>query len=740
MRCGRAVVVAPMPDGSTTVGFETFPSPVAPVSEKTGKRSISQCGSGEYRCDDGQCIAKALHCDRKYDCADGSDEMKCDYFLASLRQREGQQHQQSAQHRERILTLNHEHSEEHEEHRQDLLTDDEYDELRGECTDQEFRCPYLAETKCFHYDKLCDGVDDCGDGSDEANCESGSHEDREYNGAQETSVLADPTAHRCAPHQFTCSDDKSLECDRKYDCSDGSDETDCDYYKEAMSRRRSNGHQEEQAPRRDEEEMRRREELRRREEQERRREEEERRREEEERRREMIEQRREEEERRRGEGRHPEEESRRRDEEEERRRVEEERRRVDEERRRVEEERRRVEEERRRLEDEERRSGEGLRPEEESRRREEEERRRVEEERRRVEEERRRLIEERRRAEEEARRGGERGHPEQESRRREEEERRRMEEERRRMEEERRREQEQAQREEELARREEAQRREEHERRLLEAKRRQEEEERRREDEQRRHQAHTESPPPVQFREDYDEELPCLDHEFQCHSGECIDKRRLCDARVDCVDGSDESHCPGRHHQVQPPPPPVAPPPPSTSRDQDIDHEGASEVQISVYPTDAQVREGREVVFDCRARTADNTYYPPTRWTRVGGPLPPHAHESSGRLTINPVSLSDAGQYVCVASHGGRTVEAQAALHVQSCELSGLSRVNTFAGDFKLHQRHPLVRSARREKIRPPSGSFVFKHFNYLPQVQSDQKLLFESNLINEAAAHFTGA
>ncbi|PIO55114.1 Low-density lipoprotein receptor domain class A, partial [Teladorsagia circumcincta] len=78
----------------------------------------------------------------------------------------------------------------------------------------------------------------------------------------------------------------------------------------------------------------------------------------------------------------------------------------------------------------------------------------------------------------------------------------------------------------------------------------------------------TEEPSGVQFRDDYDDELPCLDHEFQCHSGECIDKRRLCDTRVDCADGSDESHCPGRHHQVQPlsPPGPPAPPPVSTSR------------------------------------------------------------------------------------------------------------------------------------------------------------------------------
>uniref|UniRef100_A0A0K0DQ78 Ig-like domain-containing protein n=1 Tax=Angiostrongylus cantonensis TaxID=6313 RepID=A0A0K0DQ78_ANGCA len=89
-------------------------------------------------------------------------------------------------------------------------------------------------------------------------------------------------------------------------------------------------------------------------------------------------------------------------------------------------------------------------------------------------------------------------------------------------------------------------------------------------------------------------------------------------------------------------------------------------IQITVYPSEAQVREGREVVFDCRARIADNSFYPPTRWTKVGGPLPPHAYESSGRLTIKPVSLSDSGQYACVSTHEGRTVEARTTLHVQS--------------------------------------------------------------------------
>ncbi|CAI4227289.1 unnamed protein product [Auanema sp. JU1783] len=115
---------------------------------------------------------------------------------------------------------------------------------------------------------------------------------------------------------------------------------------------------------------------------------------------------------------------------------------------------------------------------------------------------------------------------------------------------------------------------------------------------------------------------------------------------------------------------------------QDIDEDGANDVQITIYPTEASVRDGRDVTFDCRARTADNSVYPSVRWTRLGDSLPPHAHESGGRLTINPVSLADSGRYVCTATHNGQTIEAHASLNVQSYgpqDLQGVLPTNNGA-------------------------------------------------------------
>ncbi|CAI5441954.1 unnamed protein product [Caenorhabditis angaria] len=94
------------------------------------------------------------------------------------------------------------------------------------------------------------------------------------------------------------------------------------------------------------------------------------------------------------------------------------------------------------------------------------------------------------------------------------------------------------------------------------------------------------------------------------------------------------------------------------------EHQDPVTIQITVFPTEKEVREGRDVSFECRARTSDNSAYPSTSWTREGGPLPRSAHDSGSQLTINPVALSDAGTYICIATHNGQTVEAKAVLTV----------------------------------------------------------------------------
>lgn len=74
------------------------------------------------------------------------------------------------------------------------------------CRDDEFQC---ENNQCIPKSRACDSRRDCSDGSDEYNCQP----------------------KRCSSSEFTCGDGSCLpihlQCDGRVDCRDGTDEEDC---------------------------------------------------------------------------------------------------------------------------------------------------------------------------------------------------------------------------------------------------------------------------------------------------------------------------------------------------------------------------------------------------------------------------------------------------------------------------------------------------------------------------------
>ncbi|XP_058466286.1 sortilin-related receptor-like [Malaya genurostris] len=176
----------------------------------------ASCKSDEYTCGNGRCINKSWLCDGEDDCRDGTDERTCHKNSTTVV--ECKQDEFRCNGTNTCIPKQWRCDTEHD------CNDgsDEFNCTKKECEVWMFMCE--SDMRCIYKTWQCDGEKDCKDGSDEKNCSASTEVPRKPG----INFLPGDSCH---DWMFKCANDKCVpywwKCDDVNDCGDGSDEAGC---------------------------------------------------------------------------------------------------------------------------------------------------------------------------------------------------------------------------------------------------------------------------------------------------------------------------------------------------------------------------------------------------------------------------------------------------------------------------------------------------------------------------------
>ncbi|KRT81424.1 EGF-like domain containing protein, partial [Oryctes borbonicus] len=182
------------------------------LSDEHAGCGVAACTSDQFSCNNGRCVDRSLRCDRTDDCGDSSDEANCEEVKDDDSSPCKLLEYRCPSNRSLCLP-------------QSAVCNGTAEcpqlEDEAECSDchlHEFQC---KNGKCVVNEWICDGADDCGDASDEEN-ELCSRKN------ETLSVMGAAKAATFCANGFRCKNGNCLDlssvCNGQEDCYDGSDE------------------------------------------------------------------------------------------------------------------------------------------------------------------------------------------------------------------------------------------------------------------------------------------------------------------------------------------------------------------------------------------------------------------------------------------------------------------------------------------------------------------------------------